>query len=75
MLDLWIRGGFLLVTLIVGIWQGRGIKSLKSFAIADRDYATGVLVTTIAATEIGRGSSLGVAEKSFVVGIFLFLLC
>lgn len=74
MLDLWIVSMFLLITLVVGIWQGRGVKTFKSFAIADREYSTGILVATIAATWIGGGSSLGVAEKSFIVGVFFYFV-
>jgi SSS family solute:Na+ symporter len=74
MIDLWIIAIFLFITLIVGIWQGRGIKDFRSFSIADRNYSTGVLVATISATLIGGESSQAVAEQAYIVGMFFFFI-
>jgi Na+/proline symporter len=74
MFDLWIVGIYLIITLIIGIWQGRNVKTVKSYAIADRAYSTAVIVATISATSIGGGASMGVAEKAYSLGFFFFFV-
>ena len=44
---------FLLLTLLVGLWAGRGIKDIKEYAIANKMYGTGILITTFLATYFG----------------------
>ncbi len=44
---------FLLVTLLVGLWAGRGVKDIRDYAIANREFGTGALVITLIATYLG----------------------
>jgi SSS family solute:Na+ symporter len=74
MLDLWIVGIFLLITLVVGIWQGRGMTNFSVFSIAEKKYSTAVLVATITATFLGGSASLGRAEKTFQYGAIFFFV-
>jgi hypothetical protein len=46
-IDALIVHGFLLVTLLVGLWAGRGIKDIREYPIANKMYGTGVLTMTI----------------------------
>jgi SSS family solute:Na+ symporter len=74
MLDCWIVGIYLLITLVVGVWQGKNIKNFRSFSIADKNYSTVVLVATMSATWLGGGASLGTAEKTFIYGSIFFFV-
>jgi solute:Na+ symporter, SSS family len=73
-IDITIVAIYLIITLIVGIWKGRNIKSMQEYAVADRNYPVPILVATIAATWYGGGDTIGVAEKSFSLGIIVILL-
>jgi len=65
---------FLLVTIIVGIIAGRGIKSVKDFAVGGKSFMTMTLVMTIFATYIDGEAILNMSTLSFENGIFLFII-
>lgn len=67
--DIFIVVIFLIITLILGLYTGSKLKSLKDFAIAHRNYSTPIMVATLFATVIGGGSTFGVAEKVYSIGI------
>ncbi|AZL16164.1 sodium:solute symporter family protein [Rickettsiales endosymbiont of Stachyamoeba lipophora] len=86
-LDNLIVIAYLLVTLVVGIYKGRNIKTFKEYAIGDYKFSNSALVATITATWLSAGSAIGTHEKVYqfgivwvviflfgVVGIFLFQL-
>jgi solute:Na+ symporter, SSS family len=54
-IDITIVAIYLIITLIVGIWKGRNIKSMQEYAVANRNYPVPILVATIAATWYGGG--------------------
>jgi SSS family solute:Na+ symporter len=74
MLDLWIVGIFLFITLVVGVWQAKGMTNLSIFSIAEKRYSTAVLVATITATFLGGEAALGFSEKTFRYGMIFFLI-
>jgi Na+/proline symporter len=74
MLDWWIVGIFLLITLLVGIWQGRGMTNLSTFSIAGKNYSTAVLVATITATFLDGSAVLGLPENTFKYGMIFFFV-
>ena len=51
-LNLLVVGAFLLLTLIVGLWAGRNVKTMKDYALANREFGAGVLTMTFLATKI-----------------------
>ncbi len=51
-LDIVFLLAFLLVNLLAGIYSGRGIRTIKEYAIGNRNFATSTLVATIVATWI-----------------------
>ena len=51
-IDLTIVGVFLVINLALGIWVGRGIKTIKEYAIGNRNFSTATLSATIIATWI-----------------------
>lgn len=73
--DLLIILSYLLLTLAVGVYQGRNLKSMKDYAIADRKYSTPIMVCTLMATLIGGENTIGIAEKVFSEGIIYILMC
>tara|TARA_A100000171_G_C2136053_1_gene150342 strand:+ start:1406 stop:4078 length:2673 start_codon:yes stop_codon:yes gene_type:complete len=73
-IDLAIIISYLLVTLLVGLYQGRKIRTMKDYAIADRNYTTPVMVATIFATWIGGGSTIGLVEKVAITGFSYLVL-
>ena len=45
--------GFLLLTLIVGLYSGRNVKTFKDYTTANKSLGTGVLTMTLLATIVG----------------------
>ncbi len=60
---------YLFVILLVGLWSGRGMKSLQEFSVSHRSYTSFVIFATLSASFIGGGFSIGNAEKVFRFGI------
>lgn len=60
---------YLLGILAVGLWAGRGVKSLSQFSVAGRSFKSVVIFATLSASFIGGGFSMGNAEKVFLFGI------
>lgn len=56
---------YLLAMLGIGFWSSKKIKSNEDFMVAGRRLGPLLMAGTLAATEIGGGSSLGVVEKAF----------
>ena len=61
--------GYLLVVLGIGLWAGRGIRTLRDYSVVHRNYSSWVIFATLAASFIGGGFSTGNAAKVFVFGI------
>jgi SSS family solute:Na+ symporter len=69
LLDNAIIAGYLIVILLLGLWSGKGMKTLSDFSVSHRSYGTLVLFATLSASFIGGGFSIGNAEKVFRLGI------
>ncbi len=69
MLDYAIIISYLSAILLVGLWSGKGMKSLQEFSVSHRSYTSIVIFATLSASFIGGGFSIGNAEKVFRVGI------
>jgi len=69
MLDYAIIIFYLSVVLLVGLWSGKGMKSLQEFSVSHRSYTSMVIFATLSASFIGGGFSIGNAEKVFRLGI------
>ena len=68
-LDYAIITVYLLAILLVGLWSGRGMKTLSDFSVSHRSYGSMVIFATLSASFIGGGFSIGNAEKVFRFGI------
>ena len=60
---------YLAMTLIVGIYTGRNIKTMKEYAVGDKSFSISTLTATATATWIGAGALIGVHEKVYQYGI------
>ncbi len=69
MLDQVIVVAYLVVVLVVGLWAGRGIRTLQDYSVVHRSYSSWVIFATLAASFIGGGFSSGNAAKVFLFGI------
>ncbi|MBL7576157.1 solute:Na+ symporter, SSS family [Peptoniphilus asaccharolyticus DSM 20463] len=56
---------YMLIMLFIGWYSSKKISSNEDFMLAGRRLGPLLMAGTLAATEIGGGSSLGVVEKSF----------
>jgi len=68
-LDYAIIAGYLLAILLLGLWSGKGMKTLADFSVSHRSYGSMVVFATLSASFIGGGFSIGNAEKVFRLGI------
>ncbi len=67
-----ILAAFLSTTLALGLWAGRGVKTMKDYALANRSLGAGVLTITLLATFIGSGDltfPFDVANSDLAFGI------
>ncbi|MCG8340069.1 MAG: sodium:solute symporter family protein [Cytophagales bacterium] len=62
---------FLLVTLGVGLYVGKGIKDIKDYAIARNTFGSSTLILTFLATAMGGATTVGLAAKTFSDGIIM----
>jgi SSS family solute:Na+ symporter len=64
-------GGFLIVNLLIGLWAGRGVKTIEDYAVGSRKWGTGALVMTYMATIIGAGSLFRESFETYKHGILI----
>ena len=74
MIDLIIVVFYLIVTLGVGVFAGRDVKSMKDFSVSSKFFPTSVLVSTIFATWMGADCLIGVGERVYSVGLVFFVV-
>lgn len=65
--------GFLLITLILGLWAGRNIKTIEDYAIASKSYGVGILMMTYLATFIGASHLITIPSSTYKFGIIVTL--
>ncbi|MFC1503646.1 sodium:solute symporter family protein, partial [Pseudomonadota bacterium] len=57
--------GYLAFLVCIGIYSSKKINNSEDFLVAGRRLGPFLIAGTLAATEIGGGSSLGVVEKAY----------
>jgi Na+/proline symporter len=73
-----IVSSFLLLTLAVGLWSGRGVKNMREYAVANKQFGTGVLTMTMLATYITGSQGIGYVGYVFddgILPVFSIILC
>lgn len=73
-LDIIILTLFLSVNLIIGLFYSKNIKTIREYAIGNRNFSTGTLATTIIATYIGGGAFSLTVSKTYSDGLFFTFL-
>ena len=68
MIDQIIVGLYFIITLIIGLLVGRNTSSISDFAIGKRNFSTVVLLSTVFATVIDGGGTVGLAETVYSLG-------
>ena len=74
MIDLSIVVLYLIFTLVVGFLAGRGVKTMKDFALSGKAFPTSVLVSTIFASCVGGDDLIGDTERAYSVGVIFLLV-
>jgi solute:Na+ symporter, SSS family len=77
-IDVLIISSFLFLTLAVGLWAGRGVQDMREYAIANKQFGTGVLTMTILATYITGSKGIGYVGYVFddgILPVFSLLFC
>ena len=72
-IDLGIIIAYLVLTVVVGIYYGRGVKTFKDFAVGNQRFLFPVLTMTIFASEVDGFSTIGTVDQIYKVGILFFL--
>lgn len=76
MLDIFIVFGYLILTLVLGVWVGRRVSSAEDYGTGGRQYSAWVIFAAISSSFIGGGFTLGLAEKTFLYGLpFIIAIC
>lgn len=70
-IDNLIVGGFLLLTLLIGLLVGRGIKDIREYAVANKMFGTVALTLTFLATNIAGASVFDTTKLIFEDGILI----
>ncbi len=73
MIDTFIVATYLLLTLMLGVWVAKGVTSSNEYKTGGRQYPAWIVFTTLSASFIGGGFTLGLAEKTFLYG-FVYVL-
>ncbi len=68
-----IIGSFLLITLILGLWAGRNIKTIEDYAVANKSFGVGMLTMTILATFMGASHIITIPSSTYKYGIIVTL--
>lgn len=56
---------YLIAMILIGIFSSKKVNDSQDFALAGRNLGPVLLAGTLAATNIGGGTSLGLAEQAF----------
>ena len=61
--------GFLVVNIVLGLTSSRGIKTIREYAIGDRNFSTATIAATIIATYIGGSTFYTIVSQSYINGL------
>ncbi|AWN81638.1 High-affinity proline transporter PutP [Candidatus Cardinium hertigii] len=65
--------GFLLLTLVVGLYYSRKVTTFREYAVGNKQFATATLVATLLASEFSGGGLLRGVEQTHAQGLFWIL--
>ncbi|MFN9477787.1 MAG: sodium:solute symporter family protein, partial [Rickettsiales bacterium] len=68
--DISIISLFLIINLVAGVYSGRGIKTIKEYAIGDRNFGTATIAATIIATWISGSFFTVCISQTYKEGVW-----
>ena len=71
--DVLIIFGYLILTLLYGLYVGRDVKNISEYAVGGRDFTTAILAATIVATFASSSGFFINITKSYADGLFNLL--
>lgn len=74
-LDIVIFAAFLGLNIIVGLYYGRKVQTIKDYALGGRNFSTGALVSTIVATWIGGDYLFITLSEVYTTGLHYAIAC
>ena len=74
-IDIAIIVAFLGVNLAVGLYYGRGVKTMQDYALGGRNFSTGALVATIVSTWIGGDYLFITLAEVYTTGLHYAIGC
>lgn len=66
-----IFGGFIIINLVLGLYFSKGVKTIKEYAIGDRDFSTATIVATLVATWITGEFFFGDIVENYNNGMYM----
>jgi Na+/proline symporter/signal transduction histidine kinase len=72
-IDVLIFVSFLIITLFVGIYYGRNVKTIEGYALGGRSFDTSSLVSTIVATCVGGGFFSAAVSETYKNGLYFII--
>ncbi len=73
MIDLMIIGLYLCCILGLGFYHGLRTKTMRAYSVADKSYSTPMMIATMVGATIGGGSTLGLSERVYQLGLLGFI--
>ena len=65
--------GFLVVNIVLGLTSSRGIKTIREYAIGDRNFSTATITTTIVATWITGEVFFTTISETYSNGLYFIV--
>jgi len=72
-LDIIFLVGFLFINLFVGLYSGKGIRTIKEYALGDRNFPTVTLAATIVATWVSSNSLTITIAETYNSGLYYII--
>ena len=72
-IDIIIVISFLVINLIVGLYSGRSIKTIKEYAIGNRNFSTATIAATIVATWLSGASFTVTTTETYNNGLYFII--
>ena len=72
-IDILIVIAFLIINLIVGLHSGRNIKTIKEYALGNRNFSTATIAATIVATWLTVAQVLLLLQVKLIITGYILL--
>ena len=72
-IDIAIFVGFLVTNLVLGLYSSRGIRTIKEYAIGDRNFSTATIAATIVATWVSGATFSITTSETYREGLYFVI--